>query len=54
MELVNILKEHAKKYPRMLLCDAVKQYKKDGYPMVSHSSVYQETYKPAYRVLLRK
>lgn len=30
------------------------EYKKAGFPAVSHSSEYRESYKPAYRIVLRE
>lgn len=35
------------------LSNYLEEYKKAGYPAVSHSSEYQKIYKPAYRVILR-
>lgn len=32
----------------------LREYEKAGYPMVSHSSVYREAYRPAYRIVLRE
>ncbi len=32
----------------------LEQYKKDGFPMVSHSAIYRNTYHPAYRVIRKE
>ena len=34
--------------------DYLEEYKKAGYPMVSHSEQYRQAYKPAYRVVLER
>ncbi|MBR5121807.1 MAG: hypothetical protein IKU89_04610 [Oscillospiraceae bacterium] len=31
----------------------LEEYKKAGYPAVSHSEIYREAYKPAYRIIKR-
>ena len=36
------------------LLEYLEKYKKSGYPMVSHSKVYNEKYKPAYRIILKE
>jgi len=30
----------------------LEEYKRAGYPMVSHSEQYRQAYKPAYRIVL--
>jgi len=32
----------------------VEQYKKDGYPIVSHSKTYKDNYHPSYRVIRKE
>ena len=34
--------------------EAVAKYKKEGFPSVSHSPLYKERYKPAYRVIAKR
>ncbi len=36
------------------LDDYLAEYKKAGYPPVSHSQTYRDNYKPSYRVVLRR
>ena len=36
------------------LLEYLEEYKKSGYPMVSHSKVFNENYKPAYRIILKE
>lgn len=36
------------------LDDYLAEYEKTGFPAVSHSSEYRESYKPAYRIVLRE
>lgn len=35
------------------LASYLEDYKNAGYPMVSHSAQYRESYKPAYRIVMR-
>ena len=40
-------------FERTALDDYLRRYRAAGCPMVSHSEVFREEYKPAYRVVLR-
>lgn len=40
-------------FDRAALDDYLKRYRETGCPMVSHSEVYRNAYKPSYRVIVR-
>jgi len=55
---LNILRDLSDKgifaFSKEELDDYLERYSKEGFPIVSHSRVYRETYRPAYRVILKK
>ena len=57
-EKLNILRQVTSegnfKFSLSQLDDYLAEYKKVGYPPVSHSQTYRDGYKPSYRVVLRR
>lgn len=50
--LLELSKGHIFKFTEKDMADYLKQYKRCGYPAVSHSHKYRAAYSPAYRVVL--
>ncbi len=53
-ELVEISKEGCFSFENAELLRYLSEYKKQGYPPVSHSEIYRKAYFPAYRIVLKK
>lgn len=53
-ELLKISKEGYFSFENAELLRYFSEYKKQGYPPVSHSEIYRKAYFPAYRIVLKK